>query len=381
MKVMYIAPRFHTNQAAVVKGWIEQDDEVVFVSYYASIIEDYSSIHPVVLGFAPFFELVDKLYMEVLHRGDMAASNFKINYGVPPVLKLRKLIKEWKPDVMILRDRTLYSIAAYLLGRKSKRILYNQSPIWDNPPKQDWKHRIVLRLTPQYRMTPVMGRKEPGKIIAEHSYFIPFVVEPSISPEEKKYFKDGCINILCIGKFVSRKHHTMLMDVVSELAENPDEKYHLTVIGEATTRLQKEFLQVVQKYVEEKNYGDIVTLQTNIPREKVNEYYAESDIYVIPSTDEPASVSQLEAMGFSVPVICSDTNGSACYVKEGENGYQFRDCDRENLKEKLALLVESREKIVSMGARAYQSILDGNLFQNYYDGVWSILKDMEKGER
>lgn len=378
MKVMYIAPRFHTNQAAVVKGWLAHGDEVLFVSYYASIIEDYSSIRPVVLGFTPVFSIIDKLYMEVLYRKDAAASNFKINHGIPPVLKLRRVIRKWKPDVIILRDRTLYTIAGYLLGKKSKCILYNQSPMWDNPPKRDWKHRLVRGLTPKYRMTPVMGEKEPGKVIAEHSYFIPFVAEPMIPPDEKKYFRDDRINVLCIGKFEPRKHHMMLMDIVSELSESSDEKYHLTVIGEATKKSHKEFLETVRKHVEKNHYRDMVTLVTNVSKETVNEYYAKSDVYVIPSTDEPASVSQLEAMGFSIPVICSDSNGSACYVKEGENGYRFRDCDREDLKKKLTMLLGSREKIVDMGAKAYQSVLSCNSFQSYYEGVQAILRDMKK---
>ncbi|MCM1134074.1 MAG: glycosyltransferase family 4 protein [Clostridium sp.] len=378
MKIMYIAPRFHTNQAAVVKGWLERGDEVLFISYYTAIIEDYSCIHPVVLGFSPLYLLIDKLYMEVLHRRDVAASAFKINHGFPPILKLHKIIKEWNPDVIILRDRTLYTIAGYLLGRKSKCILYNQSPLWDYPPKRDFKHRLVIKVTPKYRMTPVMGRKDKEKIITEHSYFIPFVVEPRIAPNKRQYFNNDYINILCIGKFEPRKHHMMLMDVVSELAEETKEKYHLTVIGEATGRLQKEFLMKVQTHVKEHHYEDMVTLLTNVPKEKTNEYFAGTDVFVIPSTDEMASISQLEAMSFSIPVICSDENGSACYVVEGKNGYQFRDCDREDLKKKLEILLSSREKIVGMGAKAYQSVLDNNLFQNYYDGIQKIIKDMDR---
>ena len=58
MKIMYIAPRFHTNQSAVVKGWIERGDEVLFISYYKAIIEDYSCIHPLVIGFSHLFLLI-----------------------------------------------------------------------------------------------------------------------------------------------------------------------------------------------------------------------------------------------------------------------------------------------------------------------------------
>ena len=86
-------------------------------------------------------------------------------------------------------------------------------------------------------------------------------------------------------------------------------------------------------------------------------------------------------MGFSVPVICSDSNGSACYVAEGENGYRFRDCSKEDLRKKLESLLESREKIMDMGAKAYQSILDGNVFRNYYDGIRTILNDMDENKR
>lgn len=378
MKIMYLAPRFHTNQAAAVKGWIDRGDEVLFVSYYTAIIEDYSCIQPVVLGFSPIFNLIDKFYMEVLHRKDAAASAFKINHGFPRILKLRKIIREWKPDVIIMRDRTLYTVTGYLLSGKSKCILYNQSPMWDDPPKSDLMHRLVRNLTPKYRMTPVMGTKAPGKEIADRSYFVPFVVEPRIAPDKKKYFKDDRINILCIGKFEPRKHHMMLMDVVSEIAGEQGIKCHLTVIGEATGRLQKEFLEEVKAHIADNHYEKTVTLLTNVPREKTDEYFAETDVFVIPSTKEMASISQLEAMSFSVPAICSDKNGSACYVADGVNGYRFKDCDREDLKDKLSLLISSRQQIVDMGARAYQSIIENNIFRNYYEGIRTILSDMEK---
>ena len=92
MKIMYIAPRFHTNQSAVVKGWIERGDEVLFISYYTAIIEDYSCITPVVLGFSPIYKLIDKVYVDVIHRKELSAITFKIKHGFPPVFKLKKII-------------------------------------------------------------------------------------------------------------------------------------------------------------------------------------------------------------------------------------------------------------------------------------------------
>ena len=169
----------------------------------------------------------------------------------------------------------------------------------------------------------------------------------------------------------------MLMDVVSELAKDSKGKYHLTIIGEATGRLQKKFLEEVKQHIENNQMQNMVTILTNVPRKQTDEYFKETDVFVIPSTKEMASISQLEAMCFAIPVICSDSNGSACYVREGENGYLFKDCDREDLKYKLSLLLD-KDKIMDMGNRAYQSILVNNSFHNYYKRIQDILEEMDK---
>lgn len=374
MRMMYIAPRFHTNQAAAIKGWLDRGDEVIFISYYTAMIEDYSDLKPVVLGFSFWYHVIDKIYVDILHRNTVNANGFKINHGFPPIFKLRKVIRGWKPDVIILRDRTLYTIAGYLLGRrKSKCILYNQSPLWDEPPKKDLAHRLVYKLTPKYRITPVMGKQSENKVITDRSYFLPFVVEPQMAPQQKTYFKGNRINLLCIGVFEPRKHHMMLMDVVKEISETVSDELHLTVIGEATERVQIDFLQTVKNHVKENHYEKMITIRTNIPKTQMGVYFEEADVFIIPSTREMASISQLEAMSYSLPAICSDSNGSACYIINDENGYQFRDCDREDLKSKLLMMLESREKIISMGENAYRSIVENNSFQKYYDGICRII--------
>lgn len=376
MKVMYIAPRFHTNQSAVVKGWIERGDEVTFVSYYTAIIEDYSYVKPLVLGFSPLYYPIDYLYVNVIRRKDPGNTAFKINHGFPPVFKLRKVLKTVKPDVVIMRDRTLYTMVAYLFCRKYRypAILYNQSPLWDWPPKTDFLHRLVRKWTPDKRMTPVYGSKTEGKQIDKNSFFVPFVVEPQISPTKKQYFDRGKIEILSIGKFEPRKHHIMLMEVVKELAERIQD-IHLTIIGEATGRLQKEHLEEVNKFRKIRGMEELVEIQTNVPREKTDDYFRKTDVFVIPSTREMASISQLEAMSFSIPVIISDGNGSAGYVENGINGFHFKDCDRKDLKDKLEILLTDRSKIKQMGKESYRLVSEKYTFQNYYQEIMKILQE------
>ena len=168
MKFLYVAPRYHTNQMDIMKGLIEHGHEVCFISHYAAAIEDYSCVTPVVLGYSRLYRLLDHLYVNVIHRKRPEAIVFKIQHGFPPFLKLRKLICDFRPDVVILRERSAYSMAAYLICRKKGYpcILYNQNPLWSAPAKTDLAHRIVGSMTPKLRMTPVMGVKRPGTSIS-----------------------------------------------------------------------------------------------------------------------------------------------------------------------------------------------------------------------
>lgn len=376
MRVMYVAPRFHTNQSAVVKGWIERGDAVSFISHYKAIIEDYSYIEPIVLGYSPLYRLIDFLYVNVIHRKNPEAIVYKVQHGFPPILKLRKMIKSFRPDAVIVREKSMYSMVTYLLCKRQgfPCILYNQNPLWSEPDKTDLLHRLVNKLSPEMRMTPVLGVQKPGTTVKENDFFVPFVAEPQAAPEERTYFADGRVNILCIGKYETRKHHLMLLEVAEELHDRYP--IHLTLIGEATTRFQKEYHEKVEAYVKERHMEQFVTVKTNVPRKDMDGEYRNADIYVIPSTREMASVSQLEAMSFSLPVICSDTNGTASYVEDGITGYRFKDCDKEDLKKKLELLVSDKEQICRMGAEGYKAVEEKYPFQRYYDGVTEILRHM-----
>ena len=114
MKFLYVAPRYHTNQMDIMKGLVERGHEVCFISHYAAIIEDYSYVTPIVLGYSKLYKVLDYLYVKVIRRKDPEAIVFKIQHGFPPVRRLKKIIARFDPDVVILRERSVYSMAAFL---------------------------------------------------------------------------------------------------------------------------------------------------------------------------------------------------------------------------------------------------------------------------
>jgi len=71
-------------------------------------------------------------------------------------------------------------------------------------------------------------------------------------------------------------------------------------------------------------------------------------------------------MANKLPVICSDTCGTSCYVEEGENGYVFKSGDLEDLVNKIEKVIENGN-IEIMGMKSFNLSKDNysiDVFKN-----------------
>lgn len=384
MKVLYMSHRYHTNQTTIMKGWKENGHEVLFLSQYAGKVEDYTWVKPVVMGYAAVFRAFDYLYVHFLKRKDPFAIDMKLKFGIPPLFKVAKQIKKFKPDIAILRERSIYTICMNAICRHYHipTILYNLSPVWDKPKKKDLAHKIVWKLTPEYRITPtnLVGIDFTGLVKDEKGYWAPFLMEPQLPPEEKTYFAGNRINVFCIGKYQERKNHQMMIEAVEELLPKYD--IHLTIAGEISNSFHEEYFRKVSDYVREHGLEECVTFLKNLNRTEIAEEYRKADVYVVPSTGEPASITVIEAMAYSVPAISGTDNGTASYIDYGKTGYVFEDNDKEDLKDKLEKIICDRENLVRMGAAGYRHVKENFQFRNYFAQIETILRKMgESGER
>lgn len=384
MKVLYMSHRYHTNQTTIMKGWKENGHEVLFLSQYAGKVEDYTWVKPVVMGYAAVFRAFDYLYVHFLKRKDPFAIDMKLKFGIPPLFKVAKQIKKFKPDIAILRERSIYTICMNAICRHYHipTILYNLSPVWDKPKKKDLAHKIVWKLTPEYRITPtnLVGIDFTGLVKDEKGYWAPFLMEPQLPPEEKTYFAGNRINVFCIGKYQERKNHQMMIEAVEELLPKYD--IHLTIAGEISNSFHEEYFRKVSDYVREHGLEERVTFLKNLNRTEIAEEYRKADVYVVPSTGEPASITVIEAMAYSVPAISGTDNGTASYIDYGKTGYVFEDNDKEDLKDKLEKIICDRENLVRMGAAGYRHVKENFQFRNYFAQIETILRKMgESGER
>lgn len=379
MRILYVAPRFHSNQIPIIRGWQQEGSEVLFVSQFSPAEEDHSILEPIVLGYSSLFEFFMRILRFLIWRNDKSDKreyDLRIKVGFPPKGSASRIIQDFLPDVVIVRERAFYNVP---FVRFSKRlgipcVLYNQTALgMEN--RSSFRMRLTRSLFPKARMTPVRSVFE-NDADCKTDYFVPFIQEIVIPFEEKRFFQSDRVDFLCVARYEARKNLLLLVNAYAGMQGM--ERTHLTIVGEKLSRDQIEYYERLQEEIDRLGIQNSVTLKENCSREQVYQEYARADLFVLPSTRERASVSQLEAMSCSLPVICSDTNGTACYVEHGQNGFLFHDNDVNDLRDRMERLSLDRDMIKSFGRRSYELVLDRYQFKNYRDCIERIREDLSE---
>ena len=104
----------------------------------------------------------------------------------------------------------------------------------------------------------------------------------------------------------------------------------------------------LEKLVKGLSLEEYVKFVGKVPNEKVPEYMAASDVFVLPSLSEGFPVTVLEAMASGVPIIATNVGGLPEIIKDGENGFLVEPKNPEKIAEKVLLILEDdglRERI------------------------------------
>lgn len=379
MKILYVAPRYHTNQVAIMKGWINRGDKVLFISQFQGKSEDYSTIKPIVLGYSKIFKIILQCY-KMINKKKFLKTNipelFQAKLGFPTFNKMRKIINDFSPDLVILRDYSIYNACIYSICKKRgiPGILYNQSPLFLNAEKKDsFIKKLIKVYFPKIRITPVLGKVDNIEVKDKNAFYVPFVVEPCWKRNSLNINGKQEIKILCVGKYEERKKHLELLQTINEMK---NKSIVITLIGECSRETHIEYVNKIQEYAQK--IDNKIRILTNLSLEETFKEYKKADLFILASEKEFASVAQLEAMSCSLPVIVSDNNGTGNCVNDGVNGFLFKENDFNNLKEKIQYFTNNPEELVEMGKRSYEIIEENYSFEKYYEIIEEINTLLQK---
>jgi len=349
MKILFIAPRFHNNLYFRVKALQDVGHEVSMSVFYLGETECHDTLVPDVLGYTKSGEILKKIVLKFLPKNKRNTYSQILSFF--PKGTIRKEIAKKNLDVIILKGFSgLFVLQSVFWARIYNKKIYLLLQLDKHYPETLKKKFQIFLLKKIFRVSGIITPlKNSLEKTSDFFKYIPFIVE--VNDFEKTYFKNNRINIISIGKFVERKAHLDLLKAVNSLKG----KYsiYLTIIGEMADNF---VFQNVKEFIKNNNLEQNVEIKVNIDNSEVLELYKKNDLFVLPSYNEPAAYSILEAMGSKLPVICSDSNGTKCYIEESENGYIFNSRDLDSLQNAIEKIIKDKEILQRMGKKSFEIV-------------------------
>ena len=378
MRFLYVAPRFHPNQYPIIEGLIKKSHKVVFCVTKIGPTEKHDGVTVELLKPNRFTTILAKRWKK---KGDDYLEDKLVFWFCPTNKAIKEMLDRYKPDVIIMRDRYLNSLKFYRQAKKRriKCILYNQSPIYTE--KRSSIRRLVEKIWfsffPKVRISVCNHEEYPRSDVEyvkdPNAYFMPHVPRQII--DSRSFFHNGTINIFDCGKYRPYKNHFCLVDAISIIRKQTIYKnFHVTIVGQAISKEEQDYFNRLNDYIKEKKLSTFFTLLNCVPYDDIPSFYLSSDLFVLPSLTEQATVSILDSMSFGLATISTSKNGTADYIEPNKTGQVFNTNDSEDLAAKIILYLKKPNLIVEQGSQALREVKEKFSFDSYYEKLIHILE-------
>lgn len=131
-------------------------------------------------------------------------------------------------------------------------------------------------------------------------------VYPAIKPERGKRKKGDNLTLLFVGLHFYEKGGKEVVDAFNLLKK----RYDINLIVKSN---------VEKKFINENN--DVTFITEIIPRKKLIDLYASSDIFIFPTYTDTFGMVLMDAMANSLPIVASDVFSTPEIVENGKNGF------------------------------------------------------------
>lgn len=159
--------------------------------------------------------------------------------------------------------------------------------------------------------------------------------------------------ILWAGRMIDWKHPELALETAKYLKEK-NVSFHMNIIGGG------ELLPKMKELAAEYGLQDTVEFLGFQAPENVRKYMEEADIYLFTSNrKEGWGAVANEAMNSGCALVANHMIGAVPYlVKNGENGFVYRDGDKEQLFALTQRLAQDKELRKKLGKNAYETIVN-----------------------
>ena len=343
MRILFVAPRFHTNQYQVVKTLLDKNHRVFFHVATLGPTEDHSLLTPVNFKQSKISIAIEKYF----GTGGVNKPRY-----FPAILSYWSNLCKLQPDIVIIRDpyNSLFAIVAAFcsLFTGAKIVFYSQEELYRTRKVTTiLKQSLTIALFRAAWMTPILGNKNGKNYSIKNMYYVPIPIQCRATQQNPERVLEEVPRLLMIGKYhQERKKHLLLVEAINRLKPNYNLK--ATFVGECVTPAQIERHNMIAATIQKLGLTDTITLLKNVPYNEMGELYSSHHIFVLPAVNEQYGVSTTEALGYGLPAICTDTCGARYNIKHGENGFIVKSGSVDALTAVLEKLISDKQNIARM---------------------------------
>lgn len=206
--------------------------------------------------------------------------------------------------------------------------------------------------------------------------YFPEVNVAELQSKENKGLKRPGVSILWAGRLIGLKHPEVAMQLAESLKE-AGKPFTMRIVGDG------ERLDSLKQEIIDKNLEDYITMLGSQPHEVVLEEMQKADIYLFTSDRNEGWGAVLnEAMSAGCAVVASDAIGSTPFlIKDGENGYMYRDGDMDDLLQKVCSLIDNPHKRNQFSVEAIKTIGEEWSIENATNNLIKLIHGLQKDGR
>ncbi len=275
----------------------------------------------------------------------------KSGFDPRAILRLRKLIKKEKPDIIHTHSYALKYAYFAVKATKYKRLVHTVHNLADRETTPI-NLKLERKLFRKGKVQPVAISpliKESIMLFYDlGSDSVPMIFNgiPLDKCLVKKDYKEknDRVRIIHIGRFQEQKNHEMIVRAMVDVCKkHPESK--LSLFGEG------ELLDSVKKQVEELKIDSKIVFEglTDDPYKELNS----SDIFILPSKWEGMPITLIEAMASAMPCVVTAVGGVPDMVEDNISGL-ISEIDESDLSEKICYLIENEDVRKRLGEAALE---------------------------
>jgi glycosyltransferase involved in cell wall biosynthesis len=175
--------------------------------------------------------------------------------------------------------------------------------------------------------------------------------------------------VCACGSIEPRKGTDLFLKVAEKVAESYKEApVHFIWIGG-----RSEQVTAMRKQVKSLTYRNLIHFVGR--RKDVNPYYDASDVFLLPSREDPFPLVMMEAALRKKAIVCFDNSGGAPEFVEHDAGFVVPGFDLNRMAEKVGELLASGDRRNRMGAVARQKVLDRHDLRVSAPKISTIIQD------